>query len=148
MQRKKLSSQTGLSSEDSELFRQSIAGARPLMQDKIAPVSVPGKKKARQVLSAAQDDKALFFFSDAFEGFVSDSATLSFVQPGEDPHLARRLKRAEYQPQVLLDLHGLTQQQAKTELAGLLEYCQQQQFNCACVPRQKAGVNMVPCCCY
>ncbi|KKO46844.1 DNA mismatch repair protein MutS [Arsukibacterium ikkense] len=133
MQRKKLSHQVRVSTEDSELFRQSVTGARPLMQDKIAPVSKPGKKKARQAVNLSQNEQQLFFFSDGYEGFVSNSASLSYVQPGDDPHLAGRLKRAEFQPQVVLDLHGLTQQQAKTELAGLLAYCQQQQFNCACV---------------
>lgn len=83
------------------------------------------------------NEQNLFFFSDGYEGFVSDGGSLSYVQPGDDPRLAGRLKRAEFQPQVVLDLHGLTQQQAKTELAGLLAYCQQQQVNCACVVHGK-----------
>ncbi len=83
------------------------------------------------------NEQNLFFFSDGYEGFVTDGGSLSYVQPGDDPRLAGRLKRAEFQPQVVLDLHGLSQQQAKTELAGLLAYCQQQQFNCACVVHGK-----------
>ncbi|WP_333608668.1 endonuclease SmrB [Arsukibacterium sp.] len=137
MQRKKLSQPAQLSTEDSELFRQSVTGARPLMQDKIAPVSKASNPKARLKPNLVQNEPDLFFFSDGYEGFVSATATLSYVQPGDDPHLAGRLKRAEYQPQVVLDLHGLTQMQAKTELAGLLAYCQQQQFNCACVVHGK-----------
>ncbi len=59
------------------------------------------------------------------------------MQTGDDPTLARQLKRGEFRPAVVLDLHGLTQQQAKTELAGLLAYCEQQHFNCACVVHGK-----------
>ena len=134
MQRKKLSAPAHLSAEDSDLFRQSVTGARPLLQDKIVPVSKASKKKARP---GSNNEQNLFFFSDGYEGFVSDGGSLSYVQPGDDPRLAGRLKRAEFQPQVVLDLHGLTQQQAKTELAGLLAYCQQQQVNCACVVHGK-----------
>ena len=137
MQRKKLSAPAHLSAEDSDLFRQSVTGARPLLQDKIVPVSKASKKKARPGLNMPDNEQNLFFFSDGYEGFVSDGGSLSYVQPGDDPRLAGRLKRAEFQPQVVLDLHGLTQQQAKTELAGLLAYCQQQQFNCACVVHGK-----------
>ncbi|MBV2127659.1 endonuclease SmrB [Arsukibacterium indicum] len=137
MQRKKLSHQANLSAADSDLFRQSVSGARPLLQDKIAPVSVTSKKKARPSADLPANKQDLFFFSDGYEGFISDGSLLSYVQPGDDPRLAGRLKRAEYQPQVVLDLHGLTQLEAKYELAGLLAYCQQQQFNCACVVHGK-----------
>jgi DNA-nicking Smr family endonuclease len=137
MQRKNLSAKARLSVEDSDLFRQSVTGARPLLQDKIAPVSKASKKKARPTSKTEQNEHSLFFFSDGYEGFISDGGLLSYVQPGDDPRLAGRLKRAEFQPQVVLDLHGLTQLQAKTELAGLLAYCQQQQFNCACVVHGK-----------
>lgn len=137
MQRKKLSQQLRLSAADSDLFRQSVTGARPLLQDKIAPVVKASKKKAPPVTKMPQHEQDLFYFSDGYEGFINDGGTMSYVQPGDDPRLAGRLKRAEFQPQVVLDLHGLTQLQAKTELAGLLAYCQQQQFNCACVVHGK-----------
>lgn len=137
MQRKTFSSQPNVTTDDSELFRQSVAGARPLLQDKITPVSKRSKKKAPPALNLPKNDQDLFYFSDGYEGFISDTASLSYVQPGDDPRLASRLKRAEFQPQVVLDLHGLTQLQAKAELAGLLAYCQQQQVNCACVVHGK-----------
>ena len=52
-------------------------------------------------------------------------------------HEKLRAMVALIRPAVVLDLHGLTQQQAKTELAGLLAYCEQQHFNCACVVHGK-----------
>ncbi|MEO3679717.1 endonuclease SmrB [Rheinheimera fenheensis] len=134
---KKAPASTGISIEDSQLFRQSITGAKPIAQDKIPPVAAPRKQKRRTDVSSQNSAENLFWFSDEFEGFVADGASLSWVQPGEDPHLAGRLRRGECQPQVVLDLHGMTTLQAKTELAGLLAYCQQQQFNCACVVHGK-----------
>ncbi|WP_240221910.1 endonuclease SmrB [Rheinheimera hassiensis] len=137
MQKKAIVTSTGISAEDSQLFRESITGAQPIAQDKIPPVAAPRKKKRRTDVLSKQLDENLFCFSDEFEGYVADGASLSWIQSGDDPHLAGRLRRGEFQPQVVLDLHGMTTQQAKTELAGLLAYCEKQQFNCACVVHGK-----------
>ncbi|GGW62351.1 endonuclease SmrB [Alishewanella tabrizica] len=119
------------------LFRDYVAGTRPLKQDKIAPVATRSKQKRPTLPSNSLTAEKLFFFSDEFEIFAETQGTLSYVQNGDDPHLAGRLRRGELAPQVVLDLHGMTAQQAKTELAGLLQYCEQQQFNCACVVHGK-----------
>lgn len=137
MQKKASVTSTGLSAEDSQLFRQSITGARPIAQDKIPPVAAPRKKKRRTDVLSSASDESLFWFSDQFEGYIAQGETLSWLQPGDDPNLPGRLRRGEFQPQVLLDLHGMTALQAKTELASLLAYCQQKQFNCACVVHGK-----------
>ncbi|MDX3775226.1 endonuclease SmrB [Chromatiaceae bacterium AAb-1] len=126
-----------ISEEDSQLFRESVMGTRPIQQDKIPPVVTTGKRKTRSAAQAEQTDENLFCFSDEFEGFISDGGSQSYVQPGDDPHLSGRLKRGEFQPQVVLDLHGMTKQEAQTELAALLAYCEKQHFNCACVVHGK-----------
>lgn len=123
--------------EDLALFRDFVAGTRPLEQDKIAPVAKRSKQKRATVSSNSATAEKLFFFSDEFEVFSEPQGSLSYVQSGDDPHLAGRLRRGELEPQVILDLHGMTVQQAKTELAGLLHYCEQQQLNCACVVHGK-----------
>ncbi|MCF4010086.1 endonuclease SmrB [Rheinheimera sp. UJ63] len=136
MQKKNSASKT-LDPEELELFREFVAGTRPLEQDKIAPVAKRSKQKRPGAASNSATAEKLFFFSDEYEVFSDTQGSLSYVQSGDDPHLAGRLRRAEIEPQVVLDLHGMTGQQAKTELAGLLAYCQQQQFNCACVVHGK-----------
>ncbi|GHG68270.1 UPF0115 protein [Alishewanella longhuensis] len=123
--------------DDLALFRDFVAGTRPLEQDKIAPVVKRSKQKRPAATSNSSTAEKLFFFSDEFEVFAETQGTLSYVQNGDDPHLAGRLRRGELEPQVVLDLHGMTAQQAKTELAGLLNYCEQQQLNCACVVHGK-----------
>ncbi|MDX1391244.1 MAG: endonuclease SmrB [Rheinheimera sp.] len=137
MQKKVSIAPTGVTAEDSQLFRESITGARPFAQDKIPPVAPPRKKKSRTDVLATPVDDNLFYFSDEFEGYISDGASLSWVQTGEDPHLSGRLRRGEFQPQVVLDLHGMTTVEAKAELAALLAYCDKQQLNCACVVHGK-----------
>ncbi len=128
-----------ITDQDLQLFRDSVAGAKPLQQDKIPPARALSKKKSAIKTSESKDETSLFYFSDEYEGYQFDGGTIQYVQPGDDPQLAKNLKRGELQPAVLLDLHGLTQQQAKTELAGLLEYCQAQHFNCACIIHGKGS---------
>lgn len=128
---------SGAEQDDLALFRDFVAGTRPLEQDKIAPVVTRSKQKRATSNTNSPTAEKLFFFSDEFEIFAETQGTLSYVQQGDDPHLAGRLRRGELSPQVVLDLHGMTVQEAKTELAGLLAYCEQQQLNCACVVHGK-----------
>lgn len=137
MQKKVSITSTGISAEDSLLFRESITGARPIAQDKIPPSATPRKQKRRTDVLSKQLDENLFWFSDEFEGYVADGSSLSWLKQGDDPHIPGRLRRGEYQPQVVLDLHGMTTREAKTELAGLLAYCAKQHINCACVVHGK-----------
>lgn len=128
-----------LTDQDIQLFRDAISGARPMAQDKITLTPSRSKKKPAIKTSESQPDSSLFYFSDQYEGYQFDGGTVSYVQPGEDLHLAKNLKRGEFQPGVVLDLHGLSQQDAKNELAGLLAYCQREHLNCACVVHGKGS---------
>lgn len=128
-----------LTDQDIQLFRDAISGARPMAQDKITLTPPRSKKKSAIKTSESQPAASLFYFSDEYEGYQFDGGTVSYVQPGEDPHLAKNLKRGEFQPGVVLDLHGLSQLDAKHELAGLLDYCQQEHLNCACVVHGKGS---------
>ncbi len=134
---KKNSPASSLAPEELALFRESVAGTRPLKQDKITPVAKRSKQKRPHPASNSVSAEKLFFFSDEYQVFHDTQGPLSYVQAGDDPHLAGRLRRGELEPQVMLDLHGMTAEQAKNELAGLLAYCEQQQFNCACVMHGK-----------
>jgi DNA-nicking Smr family endonuclease len=137
MQKKVSATSTDITAEDSLLFRQSITGARPIAQDKIPPVAAPRKQKSRTDVLTKPRDENLFYFSDEFEGYIADGISLNWVRAGDDPHLTGRLRRGEFQPHVVLDLHGMTTREAKAELAGLLHYCEKQQINCACVVHGK-----------
>ncbi|MGI5309578.1 endonuclease SmrB [Rheinheimera sp. WS51] len=132
-----IASSSDVTEEDSQLFRQSIAGAKPMTQDKIPPVAVVSKQKRRADVPLNNLTNDLFYFSDQYEGYVHQGGSHSYVQSGDDAHLSGRLKRGEFQPQVILDLHGLTSAEAKVELAGLLAYCEQKHINCACVVHGK-----------
>ncbi|CAE6895821.1 hypothetical protein ACOMICROBIO_LMKGKHOH_01765 [Vibrio sp. B1FIG11] len=45
----------------------------------------------------------------------------------------KRLRRGVYVPDVFLDMHGMTQQEAKRELGAMIAYCVKNEIHCACV---------------
>ncbi|WP_127956946.1 endonuclease SmrB [Serratia microhaemolytica] len=122
-----------LSNEELLLFRETIAGAKPLRQDTIVPV--PAVKTPRippQRLLQEQSD-ASFYFSDEFQPQLSDDGPSRYVRADYSHYELKKLRRGDYQPELFLDLHGLTQLQAKQELGALLAACKREHVHCACV---------------
>ncbi|MEE2022949.1 endonuclease SmrB [Alkalimonas mucilaginosa] len=126
-----------ISPEESQLFRELVADTSPLVQDKKWHHSTPVAAKTKAKARLPAKEQALFYFSDQYEGYVSTDGAQSYTAPEEDALLTRALKRGQIQPQVTLDLHGMTQQQAKLELTSLLHWCELQQLHCACIVHGK-----------
>lgn len=100
---------TTLSEEDQALFRQLMAGTRQLKQDTI--VHRPQRKKISEV---------------PVKRLIQEQADVSHFE-------AKKLRRGDYSPELFLDLHGLTQLQAKQELGALIAACRREHVFCACV---------------
>ena len=56
-----------------------------------------------------------------------------YVRPDVSHFEAKKLRRGDYSPELFLDLHGLTQLQAKQELGALIAACRREHVFCACV---------------
>jgi DNA-nicking Smr family endonuclease len=124
--------ESNLSNDDIALFRSEINGSNQLNQD-----TVHFKKKA--VSAQHHSNKQLkqtdaeFYFSDEFIPNIDTSGTVNFVKPGADTFLAKQLRRGDFAPELILDLHGMNKQDAKLELAGLISACKKQHVRCACI---------------
>ncbi len=114
---------TSLSEEDQALFRQLMTGTRQIKQDTI--VHRPQRKKIAEVppkrLLQEQADNS-HYFSDEFQPLLNTEGSVKYVR-SDVSHF--ELKK--------LDLHGLTQQQAKQELGALIAACRREHVFCACV---------------
>lgn len=112
---------TTLSEEDQALFRQLMAGTRKIKQDTI--VHRPQRKKISEVpvkrLIQEQAD-ASHYFSDEFQPLLNTEGPVKYVRPDVSHFEAKKLRRGDYSPELFLDLHGLTQLQAKQELGALI----------------------------
>ncbi|EKY3199479.1 endonuclease SmrB [Cronobacter turicensis] len=123
-----------LSEEEKSLFRALMSGTRELKQDTI--VHSPARKKLREVppkrLLQEQVD-ASHYFSDEFQPLLNSDGPMRYVRPGVDHFELKKLRRGDYSPELFLDLHGLTQMQAKQELGALIAACRREHVFCACV---------------
>ncbi|WP_075181361.1 endonuclease SmrB [Pantoea sp. 1.19] len=125
---------TPLSAEDQALFRQLMTGTRPLAQDTIvhAPVRKPLRTMPQKRLLAEQVDNS-HYFSDEFQPLLASEGAVRYVRENVSHYELKKLRRGDYTPEIFLDLHGLTQQQAKQELGALIAACRREHIFCASV---------------
>jgi DNA-nicking Smr family endonuclease len=114
-----------VSSNDSKLFRESIGTVTPVShnlagarQQKSRPRPVPSHtlKDAAEVLRQLQEQP---FAVEA----VETGDELSFLRPGVQKQLLRKLKRGHIAIQAELDLHGMFVDQARPAVTAFIANC-------------------------
>ena len=141
---------TDKTTDEKESFSQAMKGVKPLKQDKIhvggdrikqnRVLTSNNKSELRNKLNKTQDtDVKRFLFSDEYEPLVFQGETLSFVRDGHPAYLAKLIRRGELPPEIILDLHGYNKEQAKIDIADLIENCKQQHIACACIVHGVSG---------
>ncbi len=122
-----------LSAEDKALFRQLMTGTRKLKQDTL--VHQPPRKKAQVSLKRQLSEQAdnSHYFSDEFQPLLAEDGPVRYVRSDVSHYELKKLRRGDYTPEIFLDLHGLTQQQAKQELGALIAACRPEHIFCASV---------------
>lgn len=133
------SSQPRLSVEEQTLFRQAVAGARRIQaNDKVLPASTGvgdparAQRKKHAAMSTAkqvQRDYATFPFSSQFEPALPEGV-MKYTAAGANPYLTKQLRRGDFSPDLVVDLHGLTQQQAQRDVAQAITLCLSQHGYC------------------
>ena len=131
--KKDISSQSSLSNDDIDLFRQTITGAKVFKQDTHRFDTKPKVSQAKQFAQQKKQVESEFFFSDEYIPDIDTNSTINYVQNGHDSFLAKQLRRGDFAPDLTLDLHGLNKECAKDELAGLIHECKKQHYYCACI---------------
>ncbi|EHD20728.1 MULTISPECIES: endonuclease SmrB [Brenneria] len=129
-----MSNKYSLNDEELQLFRTSVSGTKKLRQDTYVHKPVrpkTGELPPRRALREQAD--ASFYFSDEFQPQLESAGPTRYVRPGASHYELKKLRRGDYSPELFLDLHGLTQQQAKQELGALLAACRREHVYCACV---------------
>ena len=124
--------------EEAFSFTDAMQGVTPLSQDKIEPdKQVELFKKSQQVkgkhLKHSKQLAASFDFSDMYQAALPQEGPMRFCQEGESTHILKQLRRGDYSPEMTLDLHGLTREMAKMELAALIHTARKELIDCVCV---------------
>ena len=124
--------------EETFSFADAMQGITPLSQDKVEPdKQVELFKKSQQVkgkhLKHSKQLAASFDFSDMYQAALPQEGPMRFCQESESTHILKQLRRGDYSPEMTLDLHGLTREMAKAELAALIHTARKELIDCVCV---------------
>ena len=123
--------------DEKQLFADAIGQVKPLVIDTVRLIKSGHKsntsQKNDQEYNKANKAIAQFHFSDEFEPNLNKQGPMKYVREGVDSFEVKNLRRGHYRPDLILDLHGLDQHQAKKELAALLFACQKEHAQCICV---------------
>ncbi|MBU2871253.1 endonuclease SmrB [Colwellia sp. E2M01] len=123
--------------DEKQLFMDAIGQVKPITNDTVR-LTKSGHKSNTSLKNDQADNKAnraiaQFHFSDEFEPDLNKQGPMKYVREGVDSFEVKNLRRGHYRPDLILDLHGLDQHQAKKELAALLFACQKEHAQCICV---------------
>ncbi|MEQ1530183.1 MAG: Smr/MutS family protein [Methylococcales bacterium] len=120
-----------ISSEDRDLFRQSVGKVRKINTDNIAPTATikpkpfPIAKLINTQEHLREPDK------DQEIELVSLEDSLSFLAPGLQNKVLKKLRQGYYGDAAELDLHGFTSTEAQRQLLNFLQYCVENGHRCA-----------------
>lgn len=112
------------------LFLQATAGAKKLRQDTIAPPTAR-PRPPQAAPAAAPSTPPAFFFSDDYQPLLGVDG--SYHRHDAPAELLSRVRRGLLPASLLLDLHGLSRDECKAELAALLDAGVRQQHDCLLV---------------
>lgn len=121
-----------LKDEDIALFRSAIGDIRPLEQNVFVSSYRKNLQKQRRK-EQREKENTLFFFSDEYEPVLDEDGIVRYLRAGEESYILKQLRRGDFFPELFLDLHGLTREKAKLELAALLQTCEKEQVYCASI---------------
>lgn len=121
-----------LKDEDIALFRSAIGDIRPLEQNVFVSSHRKNLQKHRRK-EQREKENTLFFFSDEYEPVLDEDGIVRYLRAGEESYILKQLRRGDFFPELFLDLHGLTREKAKLELAALLQTCEKEQVYCASI---------------
>ncbi|MCL1076902.1 endonuclease SmrB [Parashewanella spongiae] len=112
-------------------FADLMKGVKPIPQDK---VHFKHSKKSKKVLELNEQKIHVdSYFSDTYHPLLPSEGPMRWKQDGVDSFELKRLRRGDYIPELLLDLHGLRQSEAKLEIAALIQACVKQRVNCCSI---------------
>ncbi len=104
---------------------------KPMTQDKVN-LQKP-KQVKKQQYKEQQANQAEFYFSDGFVPHFDDEGPMRYCREDVEKYELKKLRRGDYYPELILDLHGLNQATAKTEILALFKECKKKNIQCCAI---------------
>jgi len=117
--------------EEQALFREEMADAVPLEQDRADPFRrrLPPRPLPQPEHLQKQADEA----EGLSESEVHTGEFLEFSRPGVQQRLFQDLRKGDIEPELVLDLHGLTVSYARETFEEFLQECRRRAVRCALI---------------
>lgn len=112
-----------------------MKGVKKIIQDKIYHIDMKNNNQYRLYNKDILEQEANSFY---FRNIVDENSFITNNPVCFSRHVRynidlKKLKKGEYRPEIVLDLHGMNLYQAKKELGKLITICHQENFSCASV---------------
>lgn len=114
------------------------ASIKTLVQDKVN-LRQPKAVKVKGHKDKQQQKQAEFYFSDGFIPHLSDEGPMRYCREDVAKYELKKLRRGDYVPDLILDLHGLNQNEAKIEILALFKECKKSQMQCCVIVHGISG---------
>ena len=129
--------------DDLEFFSREMADVQPLkaverVVQKPHFDRTPGQQYRRDAAQRAQSQNDNFL-TTAFVELVHPQAELSFMRPGMQHGVFRKLRQGAYPIDAVLDLHQLTVEQARCEVFQFIRDCMARDVRSALISHGKGG---------
>jgi DNA-nicking Smr family endonuclease len=129
---------------DKKLFRDAMRGVKPLVQEKkITPEPPPPSYRPKKRLAYEAPIAAPLSDYETLEPLNSESL-VEFKQSGIQNKVLRKLRSGQYNIEAILDLHGMTVDEAKETLYSFVLQCQKKGVSHALIVHGKGRVSGHP----
>lgn len=114
---------------DSDLFREAVGEVRRMDDDRIAPPKPDVKPIPRQLI--ADEEQVLDdMLSDHYTVDFQPGDILSYMQPGIQKTVFKKLRTGKYRIDAELDLHGMRSADARVSIQSFLLKAKERQWRC------------------
>jgi len=124
-----------LTGNETMLFRKSFPSINKIVQDTIFHTKdykekyVLNKRKRNNIESEIHS----YFFSCPAKSFLINRKPVYYIRDNVYLDKFKKLRSGKYVPEIFLDLHGLTLNEAKRELGCLISICHKEKLFCASI---------------
>jgi len=108
--------------QDSKLFRQAVGKVMPIKAQQTAELTPLKPKPFPKAQDLDLEEKLANGFASGI-GPLQLEDSLSFLTPGVQKNVLKKLRKATFDLDEEIDLHGLSSQEAKRQLLGFLHAC-------------------------
>lgn len=137
-----MAKKTKISQEDLDAFHEAVKDAKPLSQNKIRLKSPQPVRKRKAIDDLEWEPLNLSEAQDL--GQVRGEEFIGYKQAAISNKTLRKLRKGQYNVDAMLDLHGMSVEEAKSAVESFLQQCLQRSIRVALIIHGKGRHTEMP----